>query len=269
MSDKKLLPIGVFDSGVGGISVLANLLQCLPGESFVYYADSLNAPYGLRPLEEVRTLSLQVVDFLLKQGIKGLVVACNTATSVVVRELRKTLDIPVIGMEPALKPAVELTPGGHIVVMATPLTLSQEKFHNLLHRFEDQANILPLPCPDLSDLIEEGHTADSEIDDYLVRLFAPFDRSKISAVVLGCTHYVFIRAAVQKLLGPGAQVLDGNRGTARHVANTLAAAGLLQSPGAGKQLSQVEYHTSGDPTKVIPLCESLLQLALSTCNSEE
>lgn len=253
------LPIGVFDSGVGGVSVLAQLLKQLPQENYLYYADSKHAPYGVQSIEQVRKLTLEAVDFLCNKGIKALVVACNTATSVAVRELRTTLNIPVIGMEPAVKPAVAIGQGGKILVMATPLTLSQPKFNSLLHRFEDQAEIIPLPCPGLVELIEKGETSGPALQQYLRSLLAELKLPNIAAIVLGCTHYIFIRQELAQLTGPGVVIVDGNCGTAKHLANVLAEQGLLRTEGSTPQVS---FYTSGESEQVIPLCQELLSRSL-------
>lgn len=258
------LPIGVFDSGVGGVSVLAKMVRTLPNEKYIYFADSKYAPYGVRSLEEVKELSLNAVDFLCNQGIKALVVACNTATSVAINHIREKLSIPVIGMEPAVKPAVELGNEGKIVVMATPLTLSQHKFNLLLHRFGEQAEIIPLPCPGLVELIESGHTSGEEIEKYLRTLFADVDVKNLSSVVLGCTHYIFVRDEVTRLVGPGVEVIDGNCGTVKHLERTLAREGLLLT-GSEQQVTgdaDIRFYTSGCESKVIPLCKRLLHTAL-------
>ena len=184
-------PIGVLDSGLGGISVLRELVKLMPGEAFLYYGDSANAPYGTRTPEEVIDLTKKDVDFLLERGAKAIVVACNTATSVAIRELREEYekkDIPVIGIEPALKPAVLAKEHSKVVVMATPMTLSQTKFNSMLHVYEDEANIIKMPCPGLVEYIEGGMLEGPVLDGYLEKQFEPYEKSEIDAVVLGCTH---------------------------------------------------------------------------------
>ena len=151
-------PIGVLDSGLGGISVLRELVKLMPGENFIYYGDSANAPYGTRIPEEVIDLTKKDVEFLLERGAKAIVVACNTATSVAIKELRAAYEevLPVIGIEPALKPAVKAKEHSKVVVMATPMTLSQTKFNSMMHIYEDDANIIKMPCPGLVEYIESG-----------------------------------------------------------------------------------------------------------------
>lgn len=254
---KRELPIGVFDSGMGGVSVLAEMLKILPAENFIYYADSANAPYGTKTVEEVRRFSLDIAGYLYDLGIKALVVACNTATSVAINELRAKLDIPVIGMEPALKPAVECAGRGRIVVMATPMTLKEQKFNDLLHRYDEQKEIIPLPCPGLVEMIEKGRRSGPEIQSYLAGLFRAVDLPELSVVVLGCTHYIFIRDEIRRLVDDCVQIIDGNCGTAKHLQRVLAGEGLLMEghPAAAKE---VRFLTSGDSPKVIPLCRELL-----------
>ena len=151
--DKRDKPIGVFDSGVGGISVLKEAVKLLPKEDFIYFGDSKNAPYGTKKVEEVIELSFTAVDFLLKHGVKAVVVACNTATSAAIESLRqKYIDIPIIGIEPALKPAVELNKRGKIIIMATPMTLLENKFQSLMKTYEKEIDIETLPCVGLVEL---------------------------------------------------------------------------------------------------------------------
>ena len=152
--DDKLAPIGVFDSGVGGISVLRELVRLMPGENFIFYGDSANAPYGTRPLDEIRELSMVVAEYLISRGVKALVVACNTATSACVRILRnKYPDMPIVGLEPAVKPATLSHPGGNIAILATEMTLKQPKFNALMDRYKDQAHLIPVPASELVEFV--------------------------------------------------------------------------------------------------------------------
>ncbi|ABR47576.1 glutamate racemase [Alkaliphilus metalliredigens QYMF] len=243
------LPIGVFDSGVGGISVLADLISQLPEESYVYYGDSGNAPYGIKSKDEVKKLSFDVVEFLLAQGIKALVVACNTATSAAIDELRASLDIPVIGMEPALKPALELHPSGRVIVMATPVTLREKKFNTLIDRFNDCGEVIKLPCPGLVEIIEREGARGPALETYLEKLFSPFNMEEIDAIVLGCTHYVFVRESIAEMIGNHAALIDGNGGTAKHVRRLLQEENLLVSQFkdlSSKETSVTLYNSSQD-----------------------
>ena len=170
MTERK--PIGVFDSGVGGISVLRELMRLMPGEDFLYLGDSVHAHYGTKALEEVRRLTIKNVELLLERGAKSIVIACNTATSAAVALLRKKYpDLPLVGIEPAIKPAVLENPRARVVVMATPMTLRQEKFQKLMGMYEEKAEILPLPCPGLMEFVERGDLESQELRRYMTELF--------------------------------------------------------------------------------------------------
>jgi len=258
-----LLPIGVFDSGVGGISVLADMIKALPHEQYLYMADSANAPYGTKDCDCIREISLTAARELYSSGIKAMVVACNTATSAAINDIRAELDIPVIGIEPALKPAVETCGGnGVIVVMATPLTLKENKFNTLLKRFEPANQVFPVPCPGLVELIET-EVSSAEIIKYLQSVFGHLPARQISSVVLGCTHYCFIRPEIAAVFGKDPAIVDGNMGTVRHLVRTLAGAGLLSPVRTERTGTQVEYIATGHSERVIPLCQRFLARSLA------
>ena len=249
---KKSDYIAVFDSGVGGISVLRQLVNLMPGENYLYFGDSANAPYGGRTTKEVRDLTFRAAQMLLERGIKALVIACNTATAVAVTDLREMYpDTIIIGIEPALKVAADRFPGGTVGVMATPVTLREEKFHHQLERFPG-VTVHTIPVPDLVALVEAGHTDDAMVEDLLRPVLTPY-AGKLDAVVLGCTHYPFASAAISKILGEHTAVLDGGEGTARETRRRLADTDLLY---AGEGSVQMENSTH-DPEK-ITLCMALL-----------
>ena len=235
--DKTQNPVGVFDSGIGGISTLRDIIRELPREHFIYYGDIANAPYGTKSTEEVISCVRKVVDHLLERQIKALVIACNTATGAAAAVLRKELSIPVIGMEPALKPASEKREDGIILVMATPLTLRMEKFNLLMSKYGEGA--VRVPCPGLMELVEADDSP-GELN-YLKTLFARYDLDKVDAVVLGCTHYVFLKDMIRDLLPDHIVITDGNAGTARQLRRVLAQNALLNETGEGK----LELETSG------------------------
>ncbi len=245
-------PIGVFDSGVGGIGTLAALRRELPREQFLFYGDTANAPYGTKSREEVMGCVSRIMDHMLARDVKAVVIACNTATAVAAAELRARYTLPIIGIEPALKPASEIRREGSILVLATPMTLRLEKFRALYARYGEGA--IPLPCPGLMELVEKE--ADDEARRYLLDLFKPYDLTRVDAVVLGCTHYVFLRPILKEILPPTVSVLDGNEGTARQLRRVLAANGLL-SDGQGS----VTLETSGNPALVLPVMQRLLERA--------
>lgn len=223
-------PIGVFDSGLGGISVLRELVKIMPNEDYIYFGDSKNAPYGTKTREEVWELTSRVFRYLLEREVKAVVIACNTATSAAVRRLRQEYPgIPIVGIEPALKPAVLYRRNSRIVVMATPMTLRQEKFRHLMSQYEDQAEIIPLPCPGLMEFIEKGVLSGPELDGYLSDLFMPLRPETIDSVVLGCTHYPFIRDEIAQILGGKVALFDGGEGTARELRRRMLLRGICSS----------------------------------------
>ena len=220
--------IAVFDSGVGGLSVLRHLRRVMPGERYLYFGDSANAPYGTKTKEDVKKLTFDAAQRLISRGIKALVVVCNTATSAAIHDLRIAYpDLVVIGIEPALKLAAERFPGGKLCVMATPMTLREEKFAALMRRYEEVCHVQKLPAPGLVELVEGGKADSPEADSLLKTLFATLE-STPDAVVLGCTHYPFAAKAISRVLGGGVTLLDGGQGTARETRRRLAEAGLLE-----------------------------------------
>lgn len=237
-------PIGVFDSGVGGISVLAELTKVLPNEDFIYYGDSKNAPYGTKTTEEVIKLSEDCVISLTDMGVKAIVIACNTATSAAAKILReKYSKLPIIGIEPAVKPAAVFKENSKILVMATPMTLKREKFKNLISSYNDNQEILPLPCPGLVELIEDGKTDSLETKNFLNDLLSPYFKENIDSVVLGCTHYPFVKKLIKEVFPYEVHVFDGGAGTARETKRRLVVGGICNNPenvGKVKFLSSVE-----------------------------
>ena len=228
MADKNM-PIGVMDSGLGGATVLSELIKVMPNEDFIYFGDSKNAPYGTKTVERVRELTVSNAERLFERGIKGLVIACNTATAAAAHCIRAVhRDVPIIGIEPAVKPAALAKENPTVIVMATPLTLKQEKFMTLLHRYTDCAHIIPLPCPGLADLIEGGDFDSERIHAYLRRIFEPFNREKIDSIVLGCTHYPLISGAIRNEFGRDVAIFYGGEGTARNTKKRLGDFGLLR-----------------------------------------
>ncbi|MBQ4309948.1 MAG: glutamate racemase [Lachnospiraceae bacterium] len=223
-------PIGVFDSGMGGVRVLKDLVRVLPEEDFIYFGDSANAPYGTKTPEQIRELSVRAAEHLIGKNVKALVIACNTATSAAAEILRaEHPELPVIGIEPALKPAVTAFPGGNIVVMATPVTLKLEKFARLLGQFSGQANVTLLPVHGLVELIEQGITEGPEVREVLISHFAQYPGRHIDAVVLGCTHFPYVKDEIAAVLGGGVRLFDGGDGTARHLREVLEERGLLRA----------------------------------------
>ena len=218
--------MGVFDSGVGGISVLKSLVEELPHEQFRFFGDSANAPYGDRDPQEILQLSRAIVDDQLARGAKAIVIACNTATSVAAQSLRaEYADVPIIGVEPALKPATLAFPQGRILVMATAVTLALDKFHQLAEQWGGEAEVIPVACVGLVNRIEQGDLEGPDLLDLLEQLVGQY-RGQVDAVVLGCTHYPFVRRQIAQVLGNVA-FFDGGAGTARQLRSMLAQHELL------------------------------------------
>ena len=255
--NKKDLPIGFLDSGVGGLSVLREAIKIMPNENYIYFGDSKNAPYGVKPTKEIRDLTFNVVDFLIEKGIKGLVVACNTATSAAVSELRRVYpDLPLVGIEPAIKPAVELNRSGKILIMATPMTIKQEKFNLLLNKYKEKAEIVPIPCAGLMEFIEDGVLSGKELEEYLEEKLSIYDKSEISSIVLGCTHYPFVKDAIAKIVGSKVIIIDGGEGTAREIKRRLKEKNLLTDR---IEKGNVDIYNSLDEKKVIDLSLKIIQ----------
>ena len=226
--NKKDLPIAVFDSGVGGISVLKELIALMPEEHYLYFGDSANAPYGTRTTEEVKVLTLNAAAKLYERGIKALVVACNTATAAAIEDLRQEYPgIVIVGIEPALKMATDRFPRGHVGIMATQVTLREEKLEHLVGRFPD-ATVERIPAPGLVELVEQGKAESEETESLLRQILSPY-LGQLDAIVLGCTHYPFVKDTVQKILGEQVKVLDGGAGTARQTRRLLEERGWLRT----------------------------------------
>ena len=208
--------IGVFDSGVGGLSVLKELAKVLPNENYIYYGDSLNAPYGDKTKQEITELSMNIVKYLIDNGVKAIVIACNTATSAAAKTIReKYPNIPIIGIEPAIKPAIEEHEGENILVMATEATIKLDKFNELKNKYDNVANIIPISCSGLADKIENNLEVTQLLESYLI----PY-KNKVNAVVLGCTHYPFVKKEINQVLGD-IDFYDGAHGTAINLKNQL------------------------------------------------
>ncbi|MEI6407828.1 MAG: glutamate racemase [Bacteroidota bacterium] len=236
-------PIGFFDSGIGGLTVLHEALKILPNESYLYFADSDHAPYGTRPSEEVLELFLNAMDFIMAHDVKAIVVACNTATGVGIDIARQRYaSIPIIGMEPAVKPAVAAAADKRVLVFATELTLKMEKFKNLVEKV-DTANVVDyLPLQKLVVYAERFEFEEAPIFDYLQAQFEGIDLHQYGAVVLGCTHFPFFKNMIRKMLPAHIQIIDGNQGTVNNLQNKLQGR-LSAGPGS------ISYFISGKPAE--------------------
>ncbi|MBM6775093.1 glutamate racemase [Olsenella profusa] len=252
--------VGVMDSGVGGISVLRALVAELPHEDFHFFGDSAHAPYGEKDEAQVLALTSNVVERFLSEGAKAIVIACNTATSVAAATLRAAHpDVPIVGIEPALKPAAKAFPHGRILVMATEVTLRLDKYHELARAWGGQCEVVPVPCPGLAGRIERGDLDAPDLLEMLEGLVGGY-AGAVDAVVLGCTHYPFVRAQIAWVLGPGVRFFDGGAGTARQLRARLTEEGLLAE---GRQRAgRVELASSLSTPEEIALYQRFFSLPL-------
>lgn len=250
------MTIGFFDSGIGGLTVLAEALRRLPAENYLYMADTLHLPYGTKSKDDVQSYVLKTAEIMMRENIDALVVACNTATSMAVEELRSLYSIPIIGMEPAVKPAVEMNraTGRRVLVFATPLTLQQTKYYALVSRVDDQGIVDSLPLPELVDYCEALQFDKFTIGEYFRIKLAPYDLNKYGIVVLGCTHYPFYTAILREILPPHIEIVDGTVGTVKRLAAMLHRYGITGGRGSG----EVRYMcTSGDAAYLDKMCTAL------------
>ncbi len=247
--------IAVFDSGVGGISVLRHLQRAMPGERFLYYGDSANAPYGSRSRQQIRELTLAAAEKMAARGIKALVIACNTATAAAISDVRKAYpELIVVGIEPALKLAADRFPGGTVGVMATEATLQLEKFSHLMTAVCHGVQVVKLPAPGLVELIEQGKGESAEAQALLRPVLSPWV-GKLDALVLGCTHYPFAGGIIAELVGPHTPLLDGGEGTARQTLHRLQEKGLLEE-GQGALVLENSLNTP----EILALSRTLMEI---------
>jgi len=214
-------PVGIFDSGIGGLSVLQEIHQLLPNENLIYVGDSAHAPYGDRSAKHVRERSQAIADFLLDQGVKAIVIACNTATAEAAVQLRETMDVPVIGLEPAIKPASQLSKSGIIGVLATQRTIDSERLLGLTERFAKNKKVLAQACPGLVERVESSELESAETMTLLKLYIQPLLDQGVDALILGCTHYPFLLPAIRKITGDEIQILETGKPVALHLKNVL------------------------------------------------
>lgn len=236
-------PVGVFDSGVGGLSVLREIRRALPNESLLYVADSGHVPYGEKTAEHIRERSRSIARFLLEQGAKALVVACNTATAAAVADLRELHDLPIIGMEPAVKPAAQATRSGVVGVLATTGTLQSARFAALLDRFAGSVTVITQPCPGLVEYIEQGELESDRVRELLQGFTRPLLAAGCDTLILGCTHYPFVRPLLQSLLPADVTLIDTGAAVARQLRQRLVDSAML----AEGPPQRCRFWSSGEP----------------------
>lgn len=232
--------IGIFDSGIGGMTVLHEAMKMMPCENYIFYADIDHVPYGTKTKEQVVSYVDEVMQFMIEQDCKAVVIACNTATAAAARLMREKYSIPIIGIEPAVKPAVEQSNGKRIMVIATPLTIREDKLKNLVARVDDTHLVDLLAFPRLVEFAERGEFESEELENYIREMLAPYDLSVYSEFVLGCTHFNYFKDSFAKLLPEDVHILDGSRGTVNQLKRVLDDKNLLE----GNQ-GTVRYFYSG------------------------
>lgn len=249
-------PIGVFDSGVGGLSVWREIRQQLPNEDTIYLADQAHIPYGGRTLTEVKAYAEGVTRFLINLGAKAIVVACNTASGAALHALRATFpDIPFIGMEPALKPAVEHTRRGVVGVLATPTTYEGDLFRKLAERFASHVELHTQTCPGLVEAVENGAFDSPATRKLLEHCLNPLKEAGIDQLVLGCTHYPFLIPAIRRIVDDSVAVIDPGPAVARQVRRVLEQRAMLTSrPDEGRHA----FYTSADPVRLAAMLDRLI-----------
>lgn len=254
------MPIGVMDSGMGGVSVLREVKNLLPNENFIFYGDSANAPYGDKSLDDIRNLTDAVVSKLIDQRVKAVVIACNTASSASGNILRgKYPWLPIVAIEPALKPAVLHKKNSTVLVLATSTTLRLEKFRKLFSFYERSADIITMPLPGLPEFVERGDLCSEQLMSFLKEHFAVLQGKNIDSVVLGCTHYPFVAEAIKKSLGNSSiAVFDGSHGVARQLKRLLHGRGLLNADGQGC----IVWENSNPDEAMSSLARRLLELPI-------
>ncbi len=247
------MKIAFFDSGIGGLSVLHHAVKLLPSEEFIFFADEDHVPYGTKPRELVMKYVDEAFKFLMTLNIDAIVVACNTATSVAVREMRKHYNLPIIGMEPAIKRAVDLYGDKRILVTATPITVNGEKIHSLIDRLGKRDIVDLLALPKLVDFAERQEFVSDAVADYLREEFKPYDFKDYSSIVLGCTHFNYFKDTMRLLLPENVAFVDGNSGTLKELMRRLNLSTSISDLSNSKFIPKIDYYFSG--RKIIDAAE--------------
>jgi len=258
-------PIGILDSGLGGLSVFNDVQKLMPNESVIYFGDSAWCPYGARPADEIQRRVFTVTDFLLEQRCKIIIIACNSATIAAVEALRAHYPVPFVGMEPGVKPATALTKSGTVGVLATEASLAGEKFHRLVTDYSNGVNVITRPCPNFVELVERGELSGPTARGIVEEETSPLIEAGADVLVLGCTHYPFLRPLIQEVVGPDVTLLDTGAAVARHAASFIEE--------SATETSNVSHRiiTTGDISRlqtIFPtLCPNILSSQVSFSHS--
>jgi glutamate racemase len=254
-------PVGVFDSGMGGLTVLHECLVTLPHEDFVYLGDGARLPYGPRPLDEIRRFAGEIAGYLEREGVKLIVAACNAATSAALPELQERLEVPIVGViTPEAHAAVQATRNRRIGLLATEATVKAGRYAELVHTLDAGARVFPVACPRLVPLIESEEPFGAETAEAVREYAEPLQRADVDTVILGCTHYPLIRPILQRVFGRGVTLVFSAEETAREVAETLERKGIENDP---THDGVVRYLTTGDTELFRTLGERFLQVPIA------
>lgn len=263
------MKIGIFDSGIGGMSVLHEAYHLLPPDlEYIFYADTEHVPYGLKTPQQIKGYVTEITQFLIEKGVDAIVVACNTATSVAIEEIREKFTLPILGMEPAVKPAVEGTENRRVMVIATPVTIRESKLQHLLQRVDEDHRVDLLPMPQLVTFAEREEFEGPQVEDYLRSQFSEYDLSRYCALVLGCTHFNYFKPSYRKYFGDGVMLIDGNAGTIHHLAQVMHIETTQES---GREIlfadtrqmletGHTQYYMSGKEVSEEKMLEHLMRL---------
>jgi glutamate racemase len=253
-------PVGIFDSGVGGLSVLREIRYAMPADSLLYVADSAHAPWGDKPAEFVRRRGLEIADFLLGQGVKAIVIGSNTGTAGAAEALRAKLAIPVIGMEPAIKPAASLTRSGVVGAIVTATMGASDRMASLLDRFGRDVRVISVPAPGLVEHVEVADLGSSELRRLVEAYIGPLLDAGADTIVLGSTHYVFLRPLIAAIAGDGVMIVDTGAAVARQLERVLDERGIAAPAGVE---GGERFWSSGDPTESARVMSALLERRVS------
>jgi glutamate racemase len=251
-------PVGVFDSGIGGLTVLKQLVKDLPDEDFIYFGDNGNAPYGPRPVEQIRHFSKNIIDFLLEKHCKIIVIACNTATAAAVNEMREIFPIPIVGLEPAVKPACLNTKTGNIGVLATEGTFRGNHFKTTSEKYKNYVTIHLQIAKNLVELAENAVFSGEEVDHVIHKYIDPFLTENVDQIVLGCTHYTFFHDSIRKIAGPEVDIVDSVIPVTRRTKDLLMINKLFETTHSKQN---IEFYTSGDTEKFAFIVKNYLSMS--------
>lgn len=258
-------PIGVFDSGAGGLTILSALRHELPGEDYVYFADTAHCPYGVRSEADITDLSIRIARFLIERDVKLIVVACNTASQAALASLRATFPgIPFVGVVPAVKPAARATKNGRIAIAATNQAAKATYLRQLIDEFAGGIQVSAIGCPELVTLVEEGQFDGPAVEETVRQALAPVLREHIDVIVLGCTHFPALRPVIERVAGPRVQVIDSSAAIARRTRYVLDTEGLMRpGPAESGSKGRLAVYCSGDERHFSQVASTLLGYAVS------